>query len=139
MNKKKKNFYLFLTLTLFLHFFIADNKQKVFSQQNPVSLASDEYYPYHPTGCRYVKKLQIERVLDYYFVQPCSRSGGTWLQQIVTVETSTKGVIYVKGENLVNGLTLGSGYWCSLKAPGFKNTGRAGTCTKDGWKPSQPQ
>jgi hypothetical protein len=142
-NKRRKLYALsifILALCFYFLFFVEGKHQLALSQQKQVSAIPDEYYPYHPTGCRYIKKLNIERVFDYYFIQPCSRgSGGLWLQQVKAIETNTRGVIYLKGENLINGLTLGSAYWCSLKAPGFKNAGISGTCTKNGWIPNKPQ
>lgn len=128
---------LILTLSLYSLLMIESTKEIAVSQQTQSSQSTGEYYPHHPTGCRYIKKLEIEHFSGYYFIQPCSRDDRMWLQQITVTETRTTGVIYVQEQSLVNGLKLSSAYWCSLQAPGFKNVGPAGVCTKDGWRPNK--
>lgn len=130
---------LILTLTLYSSFLINDRKEVAYSQQNQFSQDTEEYYPHHPTGCAYIKKLEIEQVSSYYFIQPCSRDDRMQLQQVTAAETGTSGVIYVEEQSLSDGLSVGPGYWCSLQAPGFGNTGPVGTCILRGWIPNRPR
>jgi hypothetical protein len=128
-----------LTLALCLLFYFNSEENVALSQESQsLSNHEYEYYPHHPTGCRYIKRLGVDNTLGYYFIQPCNRDNRMWLQQVTVVETRTEGVIYLQGEPLINGLTLGAGYWCSLQAPGFKDVGVAGVCTEDGWISNRP-
>ena len=93
-------------------------------------LPANEYIPYHPTGCRYVRK-NIDS--KFSFVQPCSRGPtGEWEQVIEAMDLATPGVIYIPRQTLINGVDV-EGYWCSGAAPrAFKD--KFQSCTKDGWQ-----
>lgn len=93
-------------------------------------LPANEYIPYHPTGCRYVRKSPDGK---FSFVQPCSRGPtGEWEQVIEAMELATPGVIYIPRQTLVNGVDV-EGYWCSGAAPrAFKDQFQS--CTKTGWQ-----
>lgn len=97
---------------------------------SPPPLPGNEFIPYHPTGCRFIRK---EQQNTFKFVQTCSRgNAGEWTQVIEALELATPGVLYIPKQVLVNGLEV-SGYWCSGVAPrAFKE--KAQTCTKSGWK-----
>jgi hypothetical protein len=139
MDIKSKNLYILLVLIMvaFLFSSVENKKNVALSQPNKVSQTNEGYYSHRPSGCGSIKKLKIEEIFDYFLVQTCSREGGMWLQQVTTVETKTSGIIYLKGEKLLNGGTLSSGYWCSLKAPGSKEAGMISKCTKNGWVPNK--
>ncbi len=94
------------------------------------SLPANEYIPYHPTGCRYVRKSPDGK---FSFVQPCSRGlTGEWEQVIEAMELAAPGVIYIPRQTLVNGIDV-EGYWCSGIAPrAFKD--KYQSCTKNGWE-----
>ncbi|MBD2082691.1 hypothetical protein [Leptolyngbya sp. FACHB-17] len=94
-----------------------------FSQQSQA--AQDDYYPHHPSDCGYIKKLEIEGVSGYYFIQSCSRDDRMWLQEVKVTETKTRGVIYVQEQPLIDGQPLSPAYWCALQAPGFRSVGRS--------------
>jgi len=93
-------------------------------------LPANEYIPYHPTGCRYVRKSPDGK---FSFVQPCSRGPtGEWEQVIEAMELATPGVIYIPRQTLINGVDV-EGYWCSGAAPrAFKDQFQS--CTKAGWQ-----
>jgi len=93
-------------------------------------LPANEYIPYNPTGCRYVRESSDGK---FSYVQPCSRgSTGEWEQVIEAMDLATPGVIYIPRQTLVNGIDI-EGYWCSGSAPrAFKD--RFQNCTKDGWQ-----
>lgn len=93
-------------------------------------LPANEYIPYHPTGCRYVRKSPEGK---FSFVQPCSRGPtGEWEQVIEAMDLATPGVIYIPRQTLVNGVDA-EGYWCSGAAPrAFKD--KFQSCTKTGWQ-----
>ena len=93
-------------------------------------LPANEYLPYHPTGCRYVRKSPEGK---FSFVQPCSRGPtGEWEQVIEAMDLATPGVIYIPRQTLVNGVDV-EGYWCSGAAPrAFKD--KFQSCTKTGWQ-----
>jgi hypothetical protein len=93
-------------------------------------LPANEYIPYHPTGCRYVRKSTDGK---FSFVQPCSRGAtGEWEQVIEAMELTTPGVIYIPRQTLVNGVDI-EGYWCSGAAPrAFKDQFQS--CMKAGWQ-----
>jgi hypothetical protein len=93
-------------------------------------IADDEYIPYHPTGCRFVKKNQDG---SFSFVQPCVRGmAGEWQQLIEVREMATPGVIFIPRQTLVNQLDV-EGFWCSGAAPSaFKE--RFQECTEFGWQ-----
>jgi hypothetical protein len=93
-------------------------------------LPGNEYIPYHPTGCRYVRKSPDGK---FSFVQPCSRGPtGEWEQVIEAMDLATPGVIYIPRQTLVNGVDV-EGYWCSGAAPrAFKD--KFQSCTKAGWQ-----
>jgi hypothetical protein len=139
MNKKRKNFYVLLTSTIVIYLLsLTYSKQRLaLSQQSQNSQVNERYYSYRPSGCGSIKKLQIEEIFDYFLIGTCSREGGAWLQQVTAIETKTRGVIYLKGEKLLNGGALSRGYWCSLKAPGSKEAGMLSVCTKNGWTPNK--
>jgi hypothetical protein len=92
-------------------------------------LPANEYIPYHPTGCRYVRKSPDGK---FSFVQTCSRGpAGEWEQVIEVMELAAPGVIYIPRQALVNGIDV-EGYWCSGAAPrAFKDQFQS--CTKAGW------
>ena len=95
------------------------------------SLPANEYIPYHPTGCRYVRKSTDG---TFRFVQTCVRGGpaGEWEQLIEAMDLTTPGVIYIPRQTLVNGVDI-EGYWCSSDAPrAFKD--KFQSCTKAGWQ-----
>ena len=94
------------------------------------SLPANEYLPYHPTGCRYVRKSPNGK---FSFVQTCSRGPtGEWEQVIDAMELVARGVIYIPRQTLINGIDV-EGYWCSGAAPrAFKDTFQR--CTKTGWQ-----
>ena len=93
-------------------------------------LPANEYIPYHPTGCRYVRKSLDGK---FSFVQPCSRGPtGEWEQVIEAMDLAAPGVIYIPRQTLVNGVDV-EGYWCSGAAPrAFKD--KFQSCTKAGWQ-----
>ena len=93
-------------------------------------LPANEYIPYHPTGCRYVRKSPDGK---FSFVQPCSRGPtGEWEQVIEAMDLATPGVIYIPRQTLVNGVDV-EGYWCLGAAPrAFKD--KFQSCTKAGWQ-----
>jgi hypothetical protein len=95
-----------------------------------IPIADDEYIPYHPTGCRFVKKNQNGR---FSFVQPCVRGmAGEWQQLIEVKEMATPGVIWIPRQTLVNQLDV-EGFWCSGAAPrAFKEQFQE--CTEFGWQ-----
>lgn len=77
-------------------------------------LPANEYIPYHPTGCRYLRKRSDGR---FAFVQSCSRgTNGEWEQVVEAMELATPGVIYIPRQILVNGSEV-EGFWCSGAAP----------------------
>lgn len=93
-------------------------------------LPINEYIPYHPTGCRFVRKNPDGR---FSFVQTCSRGpAGEWEQVVDALVLATPGVIYIPRQTLINGLDI-EGYWCSGAAPrAFKEQFQG--CTKLGWQ-----
>ena len=93
-------------------------------------LPINEYIPYHPTGCRFVRKNPDGR---FSFVQTCSRGpAGEWEQVVDALILATPGVIYIPRQTLINGLDI-EGYWCSGAAPrAFKEPSQG--CTKLGWQ-----
>ena len=93
------------------------------------SLPANEYIPYHPTGCRYVRKSPDGKLS---FVQTCSREPtGEWEQFIEAIELATPGVIFIPRQRLVSGVDI-EGYWCSGAAPrAFKD--KFQSCTESGW------
>ena len=99
-------------------------------------LPANEYIPYHPTGCRYVRKSPGGK---FSFVQTCSRGpAGEWEQVVEAMDLATPGVIYLPRQTLINGFDL-EGYWCSGAAPrAFMDQSQE--CTKTGWRnKSAPQ
>jgi hypothetical protein len=138
MNKKRKLFHILSTSTIVLSalFSIYSKQRLALSQQSQRSQVNEGYYSYRPSGCGSIKKLQIEEIFDYFLIQTCSRGGGAWLQQVTAIETKTNGVIYIKGEKLLNGGTLSPGYFCSFKAPDSRKA-RTSICTRNGWIPNK--
>jgi len=93
-------------------------------------LPANEFIPYHPTGCSYVRKSPGGK---FSFVQTCSRGpAGEWEQVIEAMDLATPGVIYIPHQSLISGLDL-EGYWCSGAAPrAFMDQSQE--CTKTGWR-----
>lgn len=113
-------------------FFIAAVAVGNFDMAIASPLSANEYLPYQPTGCRYIRREPDGRLK---FVQPCSRGGGGgWEEFIEALELATPGVIFVPKQTLVNGSDF-EGYWCSGAAPrAFMD--RFQSCTKSGWTKS---